>query len=179
MRDEAYEPLTSRAARPRGLEARPEVLSCLANWSDYLRRLSMKRYAFVFSVLVLALTSSVADAHQEPFDGTLAAVLGVPQNGTTPVRLSGTLTTLGQVTGGGRFNLNGTSMSNGFVALTDKNGHKVLVTFNATVAANNSFSGTFSIVGGTGKWLGHFGGGTVTGDLDNPASFTFDGVIQE
>jgi hypothetical protein len=55
----------------------------------------------------------------------------------------------------------------------------VLVTFNATVAANNSFSGTFSIVGGTGKWLGHFGGGTVTGDLDNPASFTFDGVIQE
>lgn len=139
----------------------------------------MARLSAPFSLIALALLAVDVRADQFPFTGTMYATVADPINSSYPFRTSGTLTTVNNVWGGGRFvwdKINGV-IPDGFLVLRDKDGDKILIKFGGNVTASGVLDAGFEIIGGTGKWSGHWGIGSLTGSVGVSAFLTFDGYI--
>ncbi len=139
----------------------------------------MTRLAIPLSLVALTIFGVEARADQFPLTGTIYATVASPTNDTYPFRTAGTLTTVNHVIGGGRFFWDKTAgvIPDGLLVLRDDDGDKIFMKFGGNVSANGTLNAGFEIIGGTGKWSGHWGIGTLTGSVGQSAFFTFDGYI--
>jgi hypothetical protein len=138
----------------------------------------MKR-ACPIAVLALATFGTEIRADELPFVGTTYATVASPTNNTYPIRASGTLTTVGDVWGGGRFiwDKDAGVIPDGLLVFKDPNNDKIFIKFGGNVSETGFLDAGFEIIGGTGKWSGHWGIGTLTGSVGINAFLSFNGYI--
>jgi hypothetical protein len=131
------------------------------------------------AILSAAAPLRAANTTNQRFEGSVVVFLGVPL--PDPPHLDLPLNTdltfeildtkgwthkvspLGQVSGSVTLNITTPDRLNriGKIVLVDRNGNKVYLTYTVSRTPTSNFYGTFTIVGGTGKFAGATGGGNL------------------
>lgn len=150
--------------------------------------------AVLLALLTAGLLAGPASARPTPLKGTFVQS-GVIAPSAACQGLSNTTTGTGEATHLGKSLWSGTAclgfgpqgivVTNGKLTLTAANGDQLFSTFAASgalPAGDGSFhlDGTFTVVGGTGRFAGATGGGTFTDDggLGSPSLIKIRGTLQ-
>jgi hypothetical protein len=132
------------------------------------------------AVSLFAVLATNTRAQGALFKGRTSLKITGFENGVFSFGVKGRVTPLGMVTGSGTYTVNEqTGDFGGTMTLTDPSGHQLNLMFKAIVDGG-SYSGNFTITGGTGNWTGSGGGGGIVGNIgDVTLSMIFDGFVEE
>jgi len=140
------------------------------------------RAAWLALIIVIALAKSIR-ADKEPFTATGDAsvtdrVIHHEFGTRTSFTLEGSGDPIGDFTGDGVCYVTAIGIiHNGQATLVDQAGDQVAIAFDGNVDDDGTFSGEFTIEGGTGAYKGAAGYGTFAGTSAGGIQFTLDGVI--
>ncbi len=148
----------------------------------------MKRYMngvlLAFAAFALALLPSVATAAEDvPFQGVIDSFTYVGSHGNGGIfDITGTATVVGNFSGeNGVHFYQGFTWVVGYLNITARNGDSVYIDFvQAGSFASGLWEGTFTINGGTGRYINATGGGTfvtTSDDAGAPLSACLKGAI--
>jgi hypothetical protein len=134
------------------------------------------------ALAVLLLAANVAVADERPFHSE-ATLVPVDSQGNHYIRAgSGQATQLGEFTEINEFKTKGGNpiVFYGVATLTGANGDSLVIAWVNSPVGENHFEGTYLIVGGTGRFEGASGSGTMSVDFhpdDLTTDQVFDGTI--
>jgi hypothetical protein len=137
------------------------------------------KIAFPLSLAAALLFGGEVSA-QKPVNGTLDVNLANPIGDTYPYRASGTLSGMGDVTARGWFiwDKDAGAITNALLLLKDIDGDTLFFAFGGFVSEDGQIlSAGFEALGGTGKWAGVAGIGTINGSIVAPAQFNLRGHL--
>jgi hypothetical protein len=136
----------------------------------------MYRVAILLSCLIPLVDTASVFAHERPFVGKIAGTISAQNNGGITFNVRGRVFPLFRVSGVGSMATRADQIS-GEITFFDEHGDELDLSFQGQIDPTTGITGTFTITGGTGHWIGHFGSGTLGGSAGDSIALSFDGTI--